>query len=492
VVVRPCEFESRLGHFGSQYTSLSHSHTSHTHQAEALKAAWISIVVTLLLVGLKLFAGYLSGSLALLSLASESVLDLFTVLLSLIAVRVAYLPADEDHLYGHGKFDVLVSLFQSIMLLGVSVWIFYEAVTRILDPNAHQIIVDWFTFVVLVGSFILDGWRSYRLHHTGKAAGSKALQTDALHFLVDGLGTVVVLLGIILYKFAAISSADNYAALGVSAFVVYLSIRQGKDAIDGLTDRLASSDEYKQIAMALSKTEAVLGTRQLRMRRSGPALFVEGGIEINRVLPFASVEHILSVCSEIIKADFPDAEVNFYPIAIKTEGESLFETIKLISSEYGVLPHNIELAKNEAGELSLDLHLEFKPHISLEEAHSLSTIIEDRISEEIPSIRQIVVHLEEERSDVVLQTVHRIDISSYLDPIVLEQFIKTNFLWVTKINDIELLKNETTGDLKLTAIIQLGDNLSLYDAHEVSTAIEKGIREKYPVINRIVIHVEPA
>jgi divalent metal cation (Fe/Co/Zn/Cd) transporter len=209
------------------------------------------------------------------------------------------------------------------------------------------------------------------------------------------------------------------------------------------------------------------------------------------VLPFASVQHILSVCETIVKEDFTDAEINFYPVPIKTESESLFETIKLISSEYGVLPHNIELAKNEASELSLDLHLEFKPHISLEEAHSLSTIIEERIVEEIPSIKQIVVHLEEERSDVVLQTVHRLDISSYIEPPVLENFIKIQFPTVTRIKDIELLKNETTGDLKLTAVIELARTLSLYDAHEVSTAIEKGIREKYPNINRIVIHVEP-
>src|SRR5437667_629573 len=115
-------------------------------QSSTLRAAWISILVTLILVAAKLAGGILSGSLALISLAAESALDLFSVLLTLFAVRIATKPPDKDHPYGHGKFDNLTALFQSLILLGISVWIFYEALDRLLHPSIVKLNIDYITF----------------------------------------------------------------------------------------------------------------------------------------------------------------------------------------------------------------------------------------------------------------------------------------------------------------------------------------------------------
>ncbi|HYM20274.1 MAG TPA: cation diffusion facilitator family transporter [Candidatus Kapabacteria bacterium] len=470
---------------------MSESHPHHSHQAEALEAAWISIIVTIVLVVLKVTAGIFSGSLALLSLASESAVDLFSVLLSLFAVRIAYLPADEDHQYGHGKFDSLVSLFQSIALLGVSVWIFIEAVDRLSHPALHPVSATAFTFIVLIISIVLDGWRSYKLHHTGIHAHSSALQTDALHFFADSLSNIVVIGGIIAYVYLGVPSGDNYAAMCVSVFVAYLSSRQGKQAIDVLTDKFAGSDEQLNIVKLACGADGVLGVRRLRMRRSGPTLFLDGGIEVNRVLPFASVEYILQSAESSVRSRFPEAEINFYPIAVRTEGESAFETIKLIASEHGVLPHNIDLAKNNEGKLTLDLHLEFRKDISFEEAHTISSKIENKIKRELPGVSQIVVHLEEERSDTALHTVQRIEQDARFETDQLRSLVIGEFPVVKQLTEAELLRDEATGDLKLTSVIELDRNLSLYDAHDVSANIEKFIRSRYPEINRIIIHVEP-
>lgn len=452
----------------------------------------MSIFVTIVLVAIKILAGVLSGSLAILSLASESALDMFAVLLSMFAVRVAYLPADEDHPYGHGKFDSLVSLFQSIALLGVSIWIFSEAYDRLSHPSLHPLEITLLTLSILIGSFILDGWRSWKLHHTGKKAASAALQTDALHFLVDGLSSLAVLAGILAYVLFGWASADNYAAIGVSLFVMYLSLKQGKEAIDALTDRLDRSKEYATLREAIEAVDGVLSTRKLRMRRSGPVTFIDGGIEINRVLPFASVQHILDACEDASAELVQGSEINFYPVPIKTRGESSFDTIKLIASEFGVLPHNIELARSDDEVLTLDLHLEFPPKSTFEDAHSLSERIEERIHAELPAIKQIVVHLEEERSDAELHLVRRLEAGERFSPEVIGPVIRNAFSSVRNVKDIELLRNETNGDLKLTSVIELDRGLSLFEAHQVSSEIERFIRDRYTDINRIVIHVEPA
>ena len=106
-----------------------------------LRTAWISIFVTLILIAAKLIGGLLSGSLALISLAADSTIDLFSVLLTLFAITITAKPADEDHRYGHGKFDSLSSLFQSLLLLGISIWIFFEATDRLLHPSAVKLTI---------------------------------------------------------------------------------------------------------------------------------------------------------------------------------------------------------------------------------------------------------------------------------------------------------------------------------------------------------------
>src|SRR4051812_7569026 len=206
-------------------------------RSTTIRTAWISILVTLVLIAAKVAGGLLSGSLALISLATESALDLLSVLLTLFAVRITAMPADKDHPYGHGKFDNLSSLFQSFLLLAVSFWIFYEALKRLLHPNEVSLNIDYITFGILIGSFILDFWRSRKLTIVGKEERSQALQTDALHFFADSLSVAVVFIGLLFSKYLKLEGADSYAAMLVSGFVATLSIRQGKSAFDVLSDR---------------------------------------------------------------------------------------------------------------------------------------------------------------------------------------------------------------------------------------------------------------
>src|SRR5271163_490058 len=96
--------------------------------AKKLQVAWISLVVTIVLVAAKLTVGLITGSLALLSLAAESGIDLAAVLITILAVRVSSIPPDDDHPYGHGKFENLSALAQGLLLLVATTWIVFSAV----------------------------------------------------------------------------------------------------------------------------------------------------------------------------------------------------------------------------------------------------------------------------------------------------------------------------------------------------------------------------
>ncbi|MEI8134940.1 MAG: cation diffusion facilitator family transporter [bacterium] len=457
----------------------------------SFRTAWISILVTLLLIGAKIIGGMLSGSLALISLAAESAIDLIGVILTLIAVTITAKPADDDHPYGHGKFDNLSALFQSLLLLGIGGWILITAVDRLLHPTAVKLSVDLVTFAILGGSFFLDLWRSQKLEEVGKQENLQSLQTDALHFFADSLSVAVVFVGLIFSKYLGLDGADSYAAILVAGFVGVLSIRQGKAALDGLTDRFSKDSDVSEIASTIKETKGVHQLEKLRMRHSGPDLFIDASISFNRVLPFASVEHIIAEIREAIIEKYPSAEVNLHPRAVKMEHESTFETLKLITSELGVLPHNIELSRNDADEITVDLHLEFAPNSSFLEAHELSEEIEAHIKHQIPSISKIVLHLEEERPDYQLTHVH--DITSqnqnFINSVI--ALAKNQRSDVMDVREIILVEAEPYKEKKLAFTIGLDKTHTLSEAHAIVTEIEQKIRKQFPELSRIVIHSEP-
>jgi cation diffusion facilitator family transporter len=455
-----------------------------------MRAARISVIVTLILIIAKGVAGWLSGSLALISIAADSVFDFLAVLVTLLAVRVTSQPPDEDHLYGHGKFDSLAGLFQSLFLIGVSSWICYTAIGRLSNDIPETLNINTLTLTILFGSFVLDMWRANVLRKVAHESRSQALRADSLHFLADALSVLVAIAGVLFAKFAGIPAADSYAAILVAAFIIYQSLRQGKDAIDSLTDRFPQSDEYKKIHEAIASIAGVESLRLLRMRHSGTLTYVDASVSVNRMLPASAGEKIRSEIDQSIQKILPESETSIAIRPVKTEHESAFETIRLITSEFGILPHNIELSESEEGVIA-DLHIEFPPERSFEEAHATSEEIEERIREEIPGIEKVYTHLEVERS--ALSTTPMRDLSVQESHLVedVRKFIAV-IPEVQAVEDIAFYEHRETGELKLVLTVELQSALTLHDAHEIVTDLERKLRKQYPNLGRVVIHTEPS
>src|SRR5204863_4120705 len=137
---------------------------------------------------------------------------------------------------------------------------------------------------------------------------------------------------------------------------------------------------------------------RLRIRQAGAVLFVEASVTIDRVLPFAAIERIISDLERDVVAEFDNADVTIHWRPIRSKSEAPFETVKIVAGEFGLLPHNIEISETAEGGMALDYHLEFATCTSLKDAEALSRRIEARLREEIPNVGLIFVHLEEERS----------------------------------------------------------------------------------------------
>lgn len=460
-------------------------------ETRKFRAASISLVVTLFLIVAKLTAAWLSGSLAILSLAAESAFDFLAVLLTFVAIRISALPPDEDHPYGHGKFDSVAALVQNLFLVGISVWISYEAFYRLANPSSNNVNIDTLTLAILLGSFLLDMWRSRVLYSVAHESKSHTLKADSLHFLADAMSILIVGIGVLLAKFADIQAADSYAAIAVSLFVGAQSIRQAKDAVDVLMDRIPNVKEYGEVKTAIEDVHGIISLDSLKMRRASSVLFVDVAVSIKRVLPYAAIEVILLEIETNIRSVADDAEINIQWKPVRTKTESPFETIKLITSEFGILPHNIELSKDENEIITLDLHIEFPQGITFDQSHTQSEEIEAEILRQLPQIGRVVTHLEEERSDLTITDV--LDITSQ-DPEFASRVndcARSAVPSVKNVRSIILWKTVATGEEKLAVTIELPSGLSLIAAHDIVTEVERVLRKCFPKLARIVIHSEP-
>jgi cation diffusion facilitator family transporter len=236
------------------------------------------------LTALKIMVGLATASLGILAEAAHSALDLVAALMTLFAVRFSARPPDSTHLYGHAKAENLSALFETLLLLVTCGWIVKEALRRLLLVDVPVEVTVW-SYAVMLTSIAVDLSRSRVLARAARKYNSQALEADALHFQTDVWTSAVVILGLIcvqagdilLERFPALRflrQADAVAALGVSVLVIWTSLRLGRRTIDALLDRAPEGMEAR-IAAAVVTVPGVRDCHQVRVRYSGPVLFVD-------------------------------------------------------------------------------------------------------------------------------------------------------------------------------------------------------------------------
>jgi cation diffusion facilitator family transporter len=281
-------------------------------------AALSSVIAAIGLTTFKIVVGILTGSLGILAEAAHSALDLVAALMTLFAVRVSGKPADEQHLYGHGKIENLSALFETLLLLATCVWIIYEAIQRLFFRPVKVEANIW-AFIVMGASIIIDISRSRVLYKAARKYNSQALEADALHFSTDVWSSSVVILGLILLriseiypKLAWLDKADAVAAFGVALIVIYVSFELGSRTIMGLLDT-APKGSVEKIKATVEALRGVTNCHDVRIRTSGPRLFIDVHVLLDGNQSLTQAHKMTEKIEKAIRVEYPEADVIVHP-----------------------------------------------------------------------------------------------------------------------------------------------------------------------------------
>lgn len=449
---------------------------------EKFRVALISVGAALFLTAAKAVVGFWTGSLALLSEAVHSGLDLFASLITMFSVRTADRPPDETHHYGHGKIESLSALFEASLLFLTCIWIIHEAMGR-LFYNESTPFVNIYSFLVILVAIVVDFIRFRALKKTALKHHSQALEADALHFYSDMLSSSLVLIGLIAVGLGY-AMADAFAALFVAGWVGVLSVRLGKKNLDILIDRVPEGYSEKIRTIAENTTGIIL-VEKLRLRRSGRSLFADLRVGVDRTLSFAEAHEAARTLEKKLSENIPGLDVVVHTDPSITLNETIEGGIFHFINAQGLKAHHLVL-RNDNDQYIAELHLEVEGEKTIGEAHALAEKLEREIMDHFSSIKSLEIHFEERESPnwrEIPSVVNHQDIVDKIGKICSEQIGKG------KCHHIALCRR---GE-KLSATLHcfFPAELRVADVHQQTTILEELLLTSIPQLTRVLIHADP-
>ena len=355
------------------------------------KVALSSVAASAGLTLAKAVVGFTTGSLAILSEAAHSLLDLAATLMTYFAVRVSGKPADEEHQYGHGKVESVTALAETALLFLLSGIVIWEALQRLIGGHGHAVEATFWAFAVIAASILVDFFRARVLYRVATETSSEALEADALHFGSDMWSSLAVLVGL-----GAVALgypwADSAAAVVVAVFICIAGWRLGRRTIDSLTDTAppGAADKIRAIA---ARIPGIVALERVRVRPAGDVLFVDLVVAVSRTLPLDRVAAIKEQITNAVRGEFRKAEltVNTEPRAL--DDETVVERVMVTARSRALAVHHVTV-QSIGGRMSVSLDLEVDGRLPLARAHEIADGLEQAVREELGPEVEVETHIE--------------------------------------------------------------------------------------------------
>jgi cation diffusion facilitator family transporter len=272
-------------------------------------AAALSIASNAALIAIKLAAGAITGSIAIITEALHSLIDLVASVIAFISVRKADEPADVEHPYGHAKFESLAATIEGMLILVGAGIIIFEATHRLVVGSEVETL--WVGIAVMGVSVLANLGVSTVLLRQARAHESPALEGDAAHLRADALTSAGVLVGLALVQATGVVAFDSITALVVAGAIVVAGLRIMRRASGALVDESLPSEEMDRVeaAIAATRTDEVAGYHKLRSRRAGARRYVDLHIQYRSGTSLERAHELAHRMRDAIEAALPRTEV---------------------------------------------------------------------------------------------------------------------------------------------------------------------------------------
>lgn len=452
--------------------------------SEKEKVALGSILASGALTAAKAAVGVASGSLAILSEAAHSLLDLAATLMTYFAVRVSDKPADEEHHYGHGKIESVSALGETALLFVLSLAVFWEAGHRLLGGQGHAVEASIIAFAVIAASIVIDFFRARALTRVAEATSSEALEADALHFSSDMWSSAAVLVGL-----AGVALGfpwmDSVAAVVVAVFICVAGWRLGKRTIDTLTDT-APTGLAERLNAIINGVPGVVAVDRVRARKVGPTSFVDVDVAASRTLPLDRVAAIKSEIARRVRDDLGSSEITVTVEPRALDSETVVERVMVIARNRALAVHHVTVHAI-SGRLSVSLDLEVDGMLGLGAAHDIASGLEAAINDELGPDVEVETHIEPlQPEDVPGRDAAGARVEEVRKE--LEQLADARGF----LRDIHEVRVRETPDGEIVNFhCYVDPSRAVHAVHDNVDEVERGLRRRFPNIKRVIGHAEP-
>lgn len=448
------------------------------------RVAMISIFASGSMAAAKFIVGTLIGSIALVSDALHSLIDFFATIITWLVVRFADRPADADHHYGHGKLESLSALGITALLYVLAGGIVVEAFGR-LREGATPPALSAIPFAVLILDIAVNMWRARVLHRTAMNTKSQALEADALHFSSDVYASLSVMIGLVFSAFGFVWG-DAAAALCVAAVISVLGLNLARSTIESLLDR-APEGAAAEAEQAIRAISGVVDVERIRVRNVGPQHFVDAIVQVPRTFPIDRIDAIKRQAEQAVNAVLSESDLTFTAVPVARDTESVRDRIMVIARNRALAIHHVTV-HSVADRLAIGIDLEVDGDMPLAFAHEIASGLEHAVRDDIGPEADVDIHIEPLQPDQShgdtaaperTETMRRV-----LARLVAEQGA------LRDVHSVRVHDSERGEIVHFHCRAEPG--MSVLATHEKIDEIERGLRQAFPSITRVISHAEPA
>src|SRR5438876_3929396 len=446
------------------------------------RVAAISILASAGMATAKFVVGVAIGSLALVSEALHSSVDVVATVITWLVVRVSDRPADEEHHYGHGKLESISALGVIALLYVLAGGILVESYSR-LREGAPPPTISAIPFVVLLLDIAVNFWRARALHRAARDTKSQALAADALHFASDVLRSIAVIIGLVLTGLGY-WWGDPLAAIAVAVMISLLGLRLGRSTVETLLDRAPEGAAEKATA-AIRAVPGVVGVERLRVRMVGPTHFIDAIAKVPRTYPIDRVEAIKKTAQDAVSKVLGDADLTFTAVPVARDNESVRERIMVIARNSGLAVHHVTV--HDLGEkLIVGIDLEVDADMELAAAHEVTRVLERNIREDFGEDVEVDTHIEPLEPELPHGT------NAAPARVETIKAALARFAGSGAIHDIHNVRVRDTHAGEIVNFhCRAAPSMSVVKVHENVDEIERALRRAFPSIKRVISHAEP-